>query len=239
VLLAASALHCGGASDGAVTGDGAKGGPSAIQPQPIPEDGFANTFDLPSLTLAPSGSDLRVSGRALEPFGPSAAPGIGVSAFDATRAGPVVSQAADGEGRFSLLLPEGAVTDEVFLFFDGDQSGAASLLLRGGADAPAKSGSCVHLDGAFALELGELAVGEPRALSVVASGACGADVAVDKVSSVGALAATKLPQPFTASAAGARVSFDITPGAKGSIQGFLVLGEGAKRHVVTLHATAR
>ncbi len=214
-------------------------GPVAIQPQPIPETGFASTFATSAFALKDTATALEVSGRAdtAGPSGTEPAAGVKVSAFDMVTAGPIASGTTDATGAFTLPLAKGAGHD-VFVFFDADPGGPSSVLLAPRAgQAPVASPPCLTAGGVRGLDLGALPALATRSLALDLENACGGDLAIASVRTLGAALVTSAPAPFTARAdKTTRVTFEVRAPAKGPHVGFVVFDGGARRHVLVLQA---
>jgi len=224
---------------GACADEPAPQGPVAIQPQPIPEAGLTTSFVPSAFALKDTATSLEVSGR-VESAGPSGlepAPGIKVSAFDASAAGAVVGGTTDATGAFTIALPKNPGHD-VFVFFDADPGGSTSAVLafRVG-QAPKLSPPCLTAAGVRGLDLGSLPALAVRSLPLDLENSCGGDLAVASVRTLGAPLVTTAPAPFTARAdRTTRVTFEVRAPAKGPHVGFVVFDDGARRHVLVLQA---
>ena len=237
VLLAA----CGGSAGS--PGDPGSNGPYSVQPQPIPDDGDAESIDASSLTAATSSDGIVLGGLATN-GNPSGAPssGIEIRALDLTTPGAIVATTTDASGSFTLDLPGAVLGDRVLLF--SPTEGPLDAAFEVNTTTPAAATApCLLADGSTGLYFKDLPVGEVGALSLTFSAQyCGAGFAVDGLRVAGdALVIAPLPAAgFSVPVSGtsASASFLLEPTAASSFVSFVILAAGAERHVIALTGTS-
>lgn len=236
-VLAASvgpSLHCAGTPEASTEGG------EDIQPQPLPVREPVFAFDLASFAVGARSGGLDVAGRVVtdSALGEASLREANIVAFDATMAGSVVRVTSDATGRFAFTLPEASETDVVYLAFEGDEGSAADLrplLVRREIGASSVSTRAGCISGSF--DFGELARGTRRRFALRASSSCDRSVAVDRLLTTGTLSLASRASPFVVAPQGSfALDVEVTPESQGSAKSYLVLGEGAERHVFKLRA---
>ena len=233
VLLAACGTEPSGSD---ASGSGGTNGPFSVQPQPIPDDGFAGRLDSTRFTAAVSSDGLTVSGVSASGAPPGQPQGgAQVSALDLTTAGAVISATADASGAFSLDLPGGSVGDRVLVFFLADAMLGTAFEVPT-ATPSAAAAPCVLADRAAGLLLGESPVGKAASIALAFTSSCGVAVTVDGITVAGDAAVTPPAPGFTIPAIGdaERETFLVTPTSTASYLSFVILASGFDRHVFTL-----
>jgi hypothetical protein len=223
-----------GGSDG--SGSGGANGPFSVQPQPIPDDGFAGRLDPTRFTVATSSDGLSISGSSTtgappdQPHG-----GAQVGALDLTVASAVVIVTADASGAFTVDIPGAATGDRVLVFFPGDPLLGTAFVVA--TDPPSTAAApCVLADMASGILLGKTPVGRAASLALTFSSSCGAAFPVDGITIAGDAVVTPPAPGFTVPASGesATETFLVTPTSAASYLAFVILASGADRQVFTL-----
>jgi hypothetical protein len=234
ILAACGTADPSGGSAG--SGSGGANGPFSVQPQPIPDDGFAGRLDGASFTVATSTDGLTVSGMSSSGAAPGEPQGGSqVSALDLTTTGTVVTATADASGAFTLEVPGGSLGDRVLVFFLADPVLDTAFVVPTAAPSTAAA-PCVLVDRTDGLGLGKSPVGKAASLAVTFSSSCGAAFTVDGITVAGAAVVTPPAAGFTIPASGdsASETFVVTPTSTASYLSFVILASGDDRQVFTL-----